>query len=167
MLHSEHDSEAAPVLSAAFRTTHWSVILEAGQRESAGATEALAKLCATYWYPLYAFVRRHGYDFHEAQDLTQGFFAQFLEKSFLQSVKQEKGKFRSFLLASLKNFLANDWNRSQTIKRGREFHFVSWDKETCESRYAQEQDLDPDKTFEQSWALAVIEKVLEELKTEY
>jgi len=169
MLQSEHDSEATSVPSARFRTTHWSVVLTAGKRDSPNAEKALAKLCTTYWYPLYAFIRRRGYGVHEAQDLTQDFFARLLQKSFLQSADPHKGKFRSFLLVSLKNFLANDWNRNQTIRRGREFSFISWDDETVENRYAQEsaRQSDAEKLFEQSWAFTVLEKVMGELKREY
>ncbi|HEY0457412.1 MAG TPA: sigma-70 family RNA polymerase sigma factor [Verrucomicrobiae bacterium] len=167
MLQSEHDSEATPVPSARFRTTHWSVVLAAGQRDSANAEEALAKLCAAYWYPLYVFIRRRGYGVHEAEDLTQDFFARLLQKDFLQSVDPQKGKFRSFLLASLKNFLANDWNRKQTIRRGKQFSFIVWD-DAIENRYAQESSqLDAERLFEQSWAFAVLEKVMRELKREY
>ncbi len=144
-------------------------MLTAGQRGSENAEEALAKLCAAYWYPLYVFIRRRGYGVHEAQDLTQDFFARLLQKNFLQAVDRQKGKFRTFLLASLKNFLANDWNRQQTIRRGKQFSFVSWDDETIENRYAQESShqLDAERLFERSWAFMVLEKVMQELKREY
>ena len=129
----------------------------------------MAKLCAAYWYPLYVFIRRRGYGVHEAQDLTQDFFARLLQKNSLESVDPQKGKFRSFLLASLKNFLANDWNRQQTIRRGKQFSFISWDDESIESRYAQESlhPLDAERLFERSWAFTVLEKVMRELKREY
>ena len=100
-----------------FRTTHWSVVLAAGVSQSAESEQALATLCRTYWYPLYAFVRRQGRSPHDAEDLTQAFFANLLEKNALQAVQKEKGKFRSFLLASFKNFLANDLDRQHTAKR--------------------------------------------------
>ncbi len=110
-------SESLPVGSADFRSTHWSVVLAARQGEETGRM-ALATLCQTYWYPLYAFVRRRGYTSHDAQDLTQEFLARLIERESLNSVTPEKGRFRSFLLASLKNFLVNEWTRSQRQKRG-------------------------------------------------
>src|SRR5438477_10992726 len=98
--------------------THWSVVLTASQSASPQAEVALAKLCRVYWYPLYAYVRRQGYGAHDAQDLTQDFFARFLEKNFLAQVHSAKGKFRSFLLAALKHFLANEWDKAKAQKRG-------------------------------------------------
>src|ERR1051325_3144768 len=103
---------------AQFATTHWSVVLAAGQNDSSQAAESLEKLCRTYWYPLYLFIRRSGHNEESAKDLTQSFFERLLEKNFLGQVNREKGKFRSFLLASVKHFLANEWDRSQTLKRG-------------------------------------------------
>ena len=101
-----------------FVTTHWSMVLAAGGATNADAAGALERLCATYWYPLYSFLRRKGRSPHDAQDLTQSFFAQLLEKNGLQSVDRSKGRFRSFLLASLKNFLANEWDKQHALKRG-------------------------------------------------
>jgi DNA-directed RNA polymerase specialized sigma24 family protein len=101
-----------------FSTTHWSVVLAAGETSSTEADDALARLCQAYWYPLYSFVRRKGHSIAEAEDLTQGFFTRFLEKRFLKSVAREKGKFRSFLLSSLSHYMANEWDKSQTLKRG-------------------------------------------------
>src|SRR5438270_13884049 len=103
--------------AAAFATTHWSIVLTA-QGRSPAADEALGKLCRTYWWPLYGFVRRHGYTPEEAQDLTQGFFALLLERKDLNAVRQEKGRLRSYLLTSLKNFLGKAHRRAMTIKRG-------------------------------------------------
>src|SRR5207237_4006892 len=97
-----------------FTTTHWTVVLAARTGGSAEADTALEKLCHTYWYPLYAFVRRQGHEAHEAQDLTQEFFARLIEKRYLTAVERSKGKFRSFLLAALEHFLANDWRRAHT-----------------------------------------------------
>src|SRR6266700_2239627 len=101
-----------------FSTTHWSVVLSAGRDNSARASEALAKLCRAYWWPLYAFVRRQGHSPHDAQDLTQEFFARLLEKDYLQAAAREKGRFRTFLLVALKRFLANEWDRLRAQKRG-------------------------------------------------
>ena len=103
--------------AVAFATTHWSVVLQA-QRRSPAADEALEKLCRTYWWPLYGFVRRRGYGPEEAQDLTQGFFALLLERHDFDVVRQEKGRLRSYLLVSLKNFLAKARRRELTMKRG-------------------------------------------------
>ncbi|MBI4661724.1 MAG: sigma-70 family RNA polymerase sigma factor [Verrucomicrobia bacterium] len=149
-----------------FATTHWSVVLAAGQEESPQAAEALGQLGQTYWYPLYAYVRREGHSAHDAQDLTQGFFARLLERKDLQSVHPQKGKFRSFLLASLKHFLANEWDRTQAVKRGAAYQFVSWDAADAERRYGQEPShgLTADRLFERRWALTLLEKTLEDLK---
>jgi RNA polymerase sigma factor (sigma-70 family) len=143
--------------------------LGAGAEGSADQEKALDKLCQTYWYPLYAFIRRRGYDTPDAQDLTQDFFAQLLKGDMLKKVDQERGKFRSFLLASLKNFLANDWDRNHALKRGGKVSIISWDAQAAEDRYRDEpyHQLTPEKIFEQSWALAVIKTVLERLKEEY
>lgn len=120
--------------SAQFATTHWSVVLEAHQGDSPQAAEALEKLCRTYWYPLYVFIRRSGHDEETAKDLTQGFFEQFLAKNYLGQVDREKGKFRSFLLASVKHFLANERDRANTRKRGGDHAFVPWDETTLENQ---------------------------------
>src|SRR6185503_1596056 len=125
-----------PVVSARadFRTTHWSVVLAARDEEDAGQ-KALAQLCQAYWYPLYAFVRRRGYEPHDAQDLTQEFLLRLIERRSLQWVAPERGRFRSFLLASLKNFLVNEWTRSQRQKRGGGQPLLSLDERTAEARY--------------------------------
>src|SRR5436309_1920751 len=100
-----------------FATTHWSVVLTAGHGDCTGARDALASLCQTYWYPLYAYVRRCGYGAADAEDLTQGFFARLLELHSLADVRRERGKFRSFLLASLNHYLADEWDRASAAKR--------------------------------------------------
>jgi RNA polymerase sigma-70 factor (ECF subfamily) len=144
-------------------------VLAAGDSTSPRSVEALEKLCRTYQYPLYAFVRRRGYGEHDAKDLTQEFFAGLLAKKGLASVRQENGRFRSFLLASLKNFLANDWDRNHAAKRGGEFTIISWEAQAGEERYLREpaHDATPEKLFEQSWALTVLESVLAQLRKEY
>ncbi|HTH49334.1 MAG TPA: sigma factor, partial [Candidatus Limnocylindria bacterium] len=101
-----------------FATTRWTVVLHAGRKSSPHSDRALAELCQTYWYPLYAYVRRQGKTKEDAEDLVQAFFARFLEKNYLDGLSAERGKFRAFLLASLKHFLANEWDRSQRQKRG-------------------------------------------------
>jgi len=153
-----------------FRTTHWSIVLAARNEGCPqAAQEALARLCRIYWYPIYAFIRRRGYDPHEAQDLTQDFFVHVLEDEILKSVDPVKGKFRSFLLVSVKNFLAKAWNRQQAAKRGGRFIFVSWDAESAENCYQLEpsHDLTPEKIFEQTWAAVLLNEVRKKLSLEY
>lgn len=166
---TKQQSETALEQARHFRTTHWSVVLAAGQLTAPGATEALEKLCTAYWYPLYAWLRCHGYNLHDAQDLTQAFLVHLLDKDRLQKPTPDKGKFRSFLLASLKNFLTNEWDKTQALKRGAKFTFVSVDEEMGESRFRVEpsHNATPDKAFEQSWAMTLLESVLGQLKKEY
>jgi RNA polymerase sigma-70 factor (ECF subfamily) len=158
--------EAKPGLFAA---THWSMVLAAGRNDLAGAAAALERLCRTYWYPIYAFIRRRGSDQHDAEDLTQAFFAFLLEKETLRKVDRGKGKFRTFLLAALTNFLANEWDKGQTLKRGGRREIVSLDETVAEGRYRREpvESLTPEKLFERRWASTVIEQVLARLKQEY
>ena len=155
--------------NVAFGSTLWSVVLAAGLSSSAESKQALAKLCCTYWYPLYAFVRRRGHSPEDAEDLTQGFFASLLEKKALRGVEPDKVKFRSFLLALLKNFLANDWDRKHAAKRGGGHQLVSWDDESAEARYLREpsHEATPEILYEQSWALTVIDAVSQRLRDEY
>jgi len=159
----------APDASPVFATTHWSVVLTAGQGTSANAETALETLCRTYWWPLYAFVRRRGYEAHDAQDLTQAFFARLLEKDSLRAVDRSKGKFRSFLLAALEHFLAKDWRRAHAQKRGGQFAFVSLDDGSAETQYLQvpSADLSPEKLFDQQWALTLLDQVIARLQGEY
>lgn len=152
----------------AFITTHWSVVLTA-QGESPAAAEALEKLCRIYWWPLYGFVRREGYTPEEAQDLTQGFFALLLERKDLDVVRQEKGRLRSYLLVSLKNFLAKARRRELAIKRGGGQALVPLDELLARERA----DLEPadalsaERIYERRWALALLEQVLTRLGEEY
>lgn len=133
-----------------FRTTHWSVVLQAGASVSPEQHSALERLCRAYWYPLYSFVRRRGHDAHEAQDLTQAFFARFLQKNYLADVSADKGKFRSFLLAALQHFLANEWDRTRAQKRGSGAAAISLDEQDAEERFHFEppDELTPEKAFE-------------------
>src|SRR5438874_12521201 len=110
-----------------FRTTHWSLVLAAGHPDSPEAAGALAQLCGIYWYPIYAFVRRRGYDADDAQDLTQEFFVRLLAKNYLRTADRQRGRFRSFLMGALKHFLDNEWDKSQTLKRGGKVAFVPLD----------------------------------------
>ena len=152
-----------------FTTTHWSVVLSAGHNSSPGAQEALEKLCRTYWYPLYAYVRRQGNSPEDAQDLTQEFFARFLEKQIFRQARPERGRFRSFLLTSLKHFLVNEWHRATTRKRGGGHTPVPLDTVLAERLYSREpaRDLAADKLYERSWALALLELVRARLRDEY
>jgi RNA polymerase sigma-70 factor (ECF subfamily) len=154
---------------AGFATTHWSQVLAAGDDSSPQAAAALAQLCQTYWYPLYAFVRRQGFDTEAAQDLTQEFFARLLDKNFIANASQEKGRFRSFLLVALKRFLINEWERSRAQKRGGGQAVLSLDTELAEVRYGLEpvDEMTADRIFERRWALALLEEVLEALRCEY
>src|SRR5215831_15971781 len=127
-----------PDSQAPFVTTHWSVVLSARAKDESRSAAALETLCRTYWYPLYAFLRRQGRAPHDAQDLTQGFFARLLEKDYLQAAAREKGKFRSFLLVALKRFLANEWERQHAQKRGGFAPIISINQEEAESRFAAE-----------------------------
>jgi RNA polymerase sigma-70 factor (ECF subfamily) len=144
------------------------VVLAAQQGDSLQATEVLEKLCRTYWYPLYVFIRRSGHDEETAKDLTQGFFEHFLEKNYLRQVDREKGKFRSFLLASVKHFLANERDRANTSKRGGDYAFVPWDEATLENQVLLEAlpDLPAEKIYERQWALTLLEQVFARLREE-
>ena len=153
----------------AFATTHWSTVLAAGATPSPQAAAALERLCQTYWYPLYAFVRRKGYDAHEAEDLTQSFFARLLEKRDLHGVAPEKGKFRSFLLCSLNHFLANEWDKSQRLKRGGGIIFSPLQTTGAEDRYSLETPGSdtPERAFDRRWAEAMLAVVLARLRAEF
>src|SRR5437588_10454234 len=152
----------------AFATTHWSVVL-AAQGQSPAAQEALEKLCRTYWWPLYGFVRREGYKPEEAQDLTQAFFARLLERRYLETVRQERGLLRSYLLASLKNFLSKARHREMTVKRGEGRPLVSLEDLLARERTDQEpaHKLSADRIYERRWALTLLEQVLARLRAEY
>jgi RNA polymerase sigma-70 factor (ECF subfamily) len=152
-----------------FDTTHWSVVVAAGKGPTALADAALEKLCHVYWWPLYAFVRRRGYAAHDAQDLTQEFFARLLAKDFLYSVDRGKGRFRSFLLGALEHFLANEWRNAHAQKRGGKFNFVSLDDTTAEEHYQHVPGpgLTAEKCFEQQWAITLLEQALDRLRDEF
>ena len=154
--------------AVAFTTTQWSVVLDA-QSESPSAQEALEKLCRIYWWPLYGFVRRQGYSPEEAQDLTQGFFAMMLERKDFDAVRREKGRLRSYLLASLKNFLAKAHRRAMTIKRGEGRPPVPLEELLVRERADLEaaDTLSADRIYERRWALILLEQVLARLGEEY
>jgi RNA polymerase sigma-70 factor (ECF subfamily) len=144
-------------------------VLAAGDRDSEEAQPALARLCQTYWFPIYAFIRKRGHSPEEAQDLTQQFFANFLDKNYVARAARERGRFRVFLMSSVQNFLRNEHDRSQAQKRGGGYQWLSLDQTSAEDRYLVElvEESDPAKTFEQRWAATLLETVLARLRLEY
>lgn len=152
-----------------FGTTQWSLILAAGGEDSPQAREAIEKLCRTYWYPVYAFVRKHGHGPDNAQDVTQEFFARVLQKGFLGEARPERGRFRWFLLSALRHFLANEWDKARAQKRGGGMRFLSLDQAAAEQRYAGElsDEETPERAYERSWSLTVIEQARRRLREEY
>ena len=157
-------------MSDQFQTTHWSVVLAAGRQDpDRTAGQALESLCQSYWYPLYAFIRRRVDNEHRAQDLTQAFFERLLEKRTLASADPQRGKFRAFLLTACKRFLANEWQRANAEKRGGGARTLSLDFELAESRYALEPSCDTtaEVLFEQRWATTLLDHVLQQLRREY
>jgi RNA polymerase sigma-70 factor (ECF subfamily) len=162
----DNGARATPASLGAFAATHWSVVLAAAQSESPRAAAALETLCRTYWYPLYAFVRRQGHSRSDAEDLLQGFFARFVAKHYLEQVDQARGRFRSFLLGALKHYLANEWDKAQAVKRGGRVEFVSLESAAAESRYGEEPatELTPERLYEQRWACALLERVMTRLQ---
>jgi RNA polymerase sigma factor (sigma-70 family) len=153
-----------------FVTTHWSLVLSARDRESPQSAAALEKLCRAYWYPLYAYIRHSGQSKENAEDLTQTFFARLLEKRFLDSAQQERGRFRSFLLVALKRFLANEWERAHAQKRGGFHTSISLDTELAERKIQFEiagPDVPPDRAFERRWALTLLEQTMSRLRSEF
>jgi DNA-directed RNA polymerase specialized sigma24 family protein len=166
---TDGESERSATPAGLFATTHWSVVLASGQQDSPLAAEALEKLCRTYWYPLYAYVRRRGYGHDDAQDLTQGFLLQLLERKSFARVEQSKGLFRSFLLAGMNYFLADERSRASAQKRGGGGTVLSFDAQTAQQRYRLEpvDELSPDKIFERQWVQALLDTVLERLEREY
>jgi len=162
------DARQSPA-PAVFATTHWSVVVQAGEVESPQTSEALAQLCNTYWYPLYVYVRRKGYAAHDAQDLTQEFFARLLARNYLGGVDRRKGKFRSFLLGALEHFLAKEWRRAHAQKRGGGHATFSLDEVDAESRYLLEpaHDLTPEKIYDRRWATTILRQAMSELQRDY
>ncbi len=151
-----------------FATTHWSVVLAAAGQQTPEGDIALERLCRTYWYPLYAYVRREGYSPDDAQDLTQGFFAQLLARHSLAHVAPEKGRFRSFLLAAMRHFLSVERERARAIKRGGNAQILSLDAQEAETRYRLEpvDRLDAEKIYEHRWAMTLLEQAVVRLREE-
>jgi RNA polymerase sigma-70 factor (ECF subfamily) len=164
----DRTAASAQKASIAFTTTHWSVVLEA-QGQSPAAQEALEKLCRTYWRPVYGFIRRQGTGTQEAEDLTQGFFSLLLERRDFDAVRKEKGRLRSYLLTSLKHFLASEHRRAMTLKRGKGQRLIPLEELRANER-AEMEPADPlsaDLLYERRWALTLMEQVLHRLKDEY
>ena len=159
----------APSNDPNFSTTNWSVVLAAAQTDPVASNRALERLCGRYWYPVYAFVRQRGHDVHDAEDLTQGFFHFVLERQALQRADREKGRFRTFILAALTNFLHNERDKGQAQKRGGRHQIVSLDEEFAEAVYALEarNGETPETLFERRWTAMLVRRVLEELRREY
>jgi len=162
------DPSRTSVPADIFATTHWTVVLSAGRRSPPQSDRALEELCRTYWYPLYAYVRRQGHSKEDAEDLTQGFFARFLERNYLEGLSSEKGRFRAFLLAALKHFLANERDKSQRQKRGGGIAPLSLDWQNAETRYRFDpaDQLSPDKLYDRAWATTLLEQVIACLREE-
>ena len=147
-------------------TTRWTLILSAARGSGAQSADALAALCEMYWYPVYAYIRRRGYATDAARDLTQGFFTRLLEHEVLATADRERGRFRSFLLAAVQHFLANEYDREQARKRGGGVQFVQLDFESGEERYAAEPGLTPEALYERRWALTLLNDALRDLESE-
>jgi RNA polymerase sigma factor (sigma-70 family) len=159
-----------PRVNASFPTTRWSQVLHAGKRDQPESEQALAGLCMAYWPAVYAFVRRQVSDIHEAQDLTQSFFAHLLEKNAVAFAEPTRGRFRSFLLASARNFLSNEWDKQKRLKRGGADKILPLDFEREDSTTHTREPIDamtPDRIYERQWALGLLDLVLARLRAEY
>ncbi len=168
MVVGDHRAEDAESHVATFATTHWSVVLAAGGPDSPKAARALETLCCTYWYPLYAYLRRDGHAPEDAEDLVQGFFLHLLQREVLKSIQREGGRFRSFLLVTLKHFVSDERARAEAKKRGGAHLVVSWDQVQAEQQFLREPvDIEsPDRLFDRRWALILLERALGRLREE-
>lgn len=167
---SEHDAPPTgevPTRKDAFETTRWTMVLAAGRTEDAKARMAMEELCRTYWYPLYAYVRRRGHSKEDAEDLTQGFFARLIAENDLDGRSPERGRFRAFLLAAMKHYMANEWDKSRRRKRGGGAELLSLDCRDAEERYRIEPShhLSPDRLYDRAWAMTLLERVVGKLET--
>jgi DNA-directed RNA polymerase specialized sigma24 family protein len=158
-----------PAGAAQFTGTHWSIVLAAGHQSHPACRQALAALCRAYWFPLYSYARRRVWDAHQAQDLTQEFFAELLEKNYLAVASPERGRFRAFLLTAFKHFMANEWEKARAQKRCGGVAPISLDFVSGETRYAVEPagELTPDRAFERQWALSLLDRVLGQLREDF
>jgi len=159
--------EATPV-SDPFNTTRWTMVLAASRRRTPESDAALESLCTSYWYPLYAYVRRRGHSKEDAEDLTQAFFARFLQKNYLEGLDASRGRFRAFLLAALKHFLANEWDKAQRKKRGGAVVHLPLNWGTADTTFASSvaQEPSPDAAYDREWAIALLNKVITRLETD-
>jgi RNA polymerase sigma factor (sigma-70 family) len=166
-----HSSQPGPRRpdGAQFAGTHWTSVLNAGRSDSTQARSAMERLCQAYWQPIYAFIRREGHGPEDAEDLTQEFFTRLLAKNFLRNVDPTKGRFRSFLLAAVKHFLANEYDKARAQKRGGGVSLIPIERAAAETSYRREpvETVTPDKLFERRWALTLLENVLKLLREEY
>jgi RNA polymerase sigma factor (sigma-70 family) len=167
-MNADGETPSAPPRGDVFVTTRWTVVLSAGRQSSPESDRALSELCQTYWYPLYAYVRRQDYTKEDAEDLVQAFFARFLEKNYLEGLNAGRGKFRAFLLASLKHFLANEWDKANRQKRGGGTPHLSLDWQSADDRFHLDppDPVSPEKIFDREWALALLERVIARLRGE-
>ena len=152
-----------------FHTTSWTLVQTAADHPTTDSRQALARLCQIYWHPVYAFIRKNGYDRDQSEDLSQGFFALLLEKNYLLDADRERGRFRSFLLTSVKHFLANEWDRANALKRGGGQIAISLDLVEAERWYAPAamDETNPQSLFERRWALSLLEHVMVKLRSEF
>lgn len=164
---SGHNSDAHSSSAVHFATTHWSLILAAGDRRYAEADQALERLCRAYWPPLYAYVRRRVRDVHEAQDLTQSFFERLLEKQLLTQARRERGRFRAFLITAFQHFLANEWDKARAQKRGGLVKHVVFDFDRYETIAASTaDDWTAERVYDRQWAIALLQRVMDRLQRE-
>ena len=152
-----------------FPVTRWTVVLAASGTPSPESAAALERLCSSYWYPLYAFVRRSGHSPPDAEDLTQGFFERLLEQNWIADADRHKGRFRTFLLVAMKRFLAKEWDKAKTLKRGGEVRFVSLQLDAAETRYTREpaDTRTAEQLYEKQWALTLLESVFSRVREDY
>ena len=152
-----------------FATTRWSLVLAAGGESTEDSRRALEELCSQYWYPLYSYTRRRGYSANDASDLTQAFFVKLLKKKDIGTADANRGRFRTFLLTAMKNFLAGEWRKQNTLKRGGAFHFLSLDFDSAEASYQLEpsHELSPEAVYERRWAMSILETAVNTLQKQY
>jgi len=152
-----------------FVTTHWSMVLSAGENDGTRSQNALAQLCQTYWYPLYAYARGRGHSREDAQDLTQEFFARLLAHDWVGKADRAKGRFRSFLLTAMKRFMADEWDKARAQKRGGGARLLPLPFDAAETRWSREpaDQLTPEESFERRWVMTLLEEVLKRLRREY
>lgn len=169
MSSNQSGDESGERTAAQFATTHWSVVLEAGEGASPESAAASERLCRTYWYPLYAFVRRKGYAAADAEDLVQDFFATFLQKGYVERADPARGRFRTFLLTSMQNFLHNAQDRLTALKRGGGQLLLSWDTAAIEDRCQGQlgDGMSPEKAYEKRWATALLQEVLDRVRADF